>query len=154
MSACRIVFIYKIFMAVIQLCESFIFIKSLHLDTLSRFWANQSLFLLLNDACLEEKQQIPNLESMICPVCLMVFNATFNSTNKTGRHNITEILLKVALNTIKQTGQIIDSKFGICCLQIKGHIYRTEKVVQSNINLSLQFIVPVYKFLMIYFRGT
>ena len=27
----------------------------------------------------------------------------FFSTNKTDRHNITEILLKVALNTIKQT---------------------------------------------------
>ena len=60
-------------------CLNFIFIKSFHLDTLSQFWANQSLFLLLNDACLEEKQQIPNLESMICPVCLMVFNDTFNN---------------------------------------------------------------------------
>jgi hypothetical protein len=27
----------------------------------------------------------------------------FSSTNKTDRHDITEILLKVALNTIKQT---------------------------------------------------
>jgi hypothetical protein len=46
----------------------------------------------------------------------MVFNATFNnisvisvsSTNKTDRHDITEILLKVALNTIKpnQTNQM------------------------------------------------
>jgi hypothetical protein len=37
------------------------------------------LLILIYDACLEEKQQIPNLESMICPVCLMVFNATFNN---------------------------------------------------------------------------
>ena len=51
-------------------------------------------------------------------VCLMVFNATFNnisviwwsspgppvsSTNKTDRNDITEILLKVALNTITPT---------------------------------------------------
>jgi hypothetical protein len=28
-----------------------------------------------------------------------------SSTNKTDRHNITEILLKVALNTIKQTNK-------------------------------------------------
>jgi hypothetical protein len=30
-----------------------------------------------------------------------------SSTNKTDRHDITEILLKVALNTIKQTNQCI-----------------------------------------------
>jgi len=29
----------------------------------------------------------------------------FSSTNKTDRHDITEILLKVALNTIKQTNK-------------------------------------------------
>jgi hypothetical protein len=29
-----------------------------------------------------------------------------SSTNKTDRHNITEILLKVALNTIKQTNKL------------------------------------------------
>jgi hypothetical protein len=35
----------------------------LHLDTLRLFWfrANQSLLLLLNALCLEEKQQIPIL---------------------------------------------------------------------------------------------
>jgi hypothetical protein len=41
-------------------------------------------------------------------VGFMVFNATLpgtpiSSTNKTDRHDITEILLKVALNTIKPT---------------------------------------------------
>jgi len=30
-----------------------------------------------------------------------------SSTNKTDRHDITEILLKVALNTIKQTNNIV-----------------------------------------------
>ena len=34
---------------------------SLHLDTLSRFWANQSLLFLLNAVCLAEKPQIPIL---------------------------------------------------------------------------------------------
>ena len=34
---------------------------SLHSDTLSWFWANQSLLFLLNSACLAEKQQIPIL---------------------------------------------------------------------------------------------
>jgi hypothetical protein len=32
--------------------------------------------------------------------------ASVSSTNKTDRHDITEILLKVALNTINQTNQI------------------------------------------------
>jgi len=32
----------------------------------------------------------------------------FSSTNKTDRHDITEILLKVALNTIKQTNKHIN----------------------------------------------
>ena len=34
---------------------------SLHLDTVSWFWANQSLPFLLNATCLAEKQQIPIL---------------------------------------------------------------------------------------------
>ena len=38
-----------------------------------------------------------------------------SSTNKTDRHNITEILLKVALNTIKQTN-INDSDWNNCVL--------------------------------------
>jgi hypothetical protein len=56
-------------------------------------------------------------------VCLMVFNATLlttdqwlssgplvSSTNKTDHLDITEILLKVALNTIKQTKTIFNNK--------------------------------------------
>ena len=35
-----------------------------------------------------------------------------SSTNKTDRHNITEILLKVVLNTIKQTKQAIIKQYG------------------------------------------
>jgi len=39
--------------------------------------------------------------------CWWVFQGTlFSSTNKTDHHNITEILLKVALNTITQTKSI------------------------------------------------
>ena len=34
-----------------------------------------------------------------------------SSTTKTGRHDITEILLKVALNTIKQTSSIVDISY-------------------------------------------
>jgi hypothetical protein len=34
-------------------------------------------------------------------------NFTISSTNKTDRHNMTEILLKVALNTINQTKPVI-----------------------------------------------
>jgi hypothetical protein len=35
----------------------------------------------------------------------------FSSTNKTDHHDITEILLKVALNTIKQTNNTADNMF-------------------------------------------
>ena len=40
---------------------------------------------------------------------------TFSSTNKTDRHNITEILLKVALNTIKQINKP-SWKYDISCM--------------------------------------
>jgi hypothetical protein len=62
-----------------------------------------------------------------------------SSTNKTGRHNITEILLKVALNTIKQTGQIKDSKFGICCFSSKHASLRSKNkdwLAQNRDNVS------------------
>jgi hypothetical protein len=59
---------------------------SLHSDTLFWFWANQSLLLLLNAACLAEKQQIPcnvivfdftlsGLEPTISPLEANMFNA-------------------------------------------------------------------------------
>jgi hypothetical protein len=38
-----------------------------HSNTLSSFWANQSLLYLLNAACLAEKQQILILKSLILP---------------------------------------------------------------------------------------
>jgi hypothetical protein len=40
---------------------------SLHWVTLFWFWANQSLLLLLNAACLAEKQQISILQSLVRP---------------------------------------------------------------------------------------
>ena len=40
---------------------------SLHLHTLSWFWANQSLLWLLKTMCLVEKQQIPILYSLVWP---------------------------------------------------------------------------------------
>jgi hypothetical protein len=59
---------------------------SLHSDTLFWFWANQSFLLLLNAACLAEKQQIPcnfivfdftlsGLEPTIYPLEANMFNA-------------------------------------------------------------------------------
>jgi hypothetical protein len=41
-----------------------------------------------------------------------------SSTNKTDRHDITEILLKVALNTIKQTNKYFFNDYNIHCYQI------------------------------------
>jgi hypothetical protein len=37
----------------------------------------------------------------------MIFSETVSSTNKIDRHDIAEILLKVALSTIKQTNKQI-----------------------------------------------
>ena len=37
---------------------------------------------------------------------MILSGSSVSSTNKTNRHDIAEILLKVALNTIKQTKQI------------------------------------------------
>jgi hypothetical protein len=49
---------------------------------------------------------------------LGVFSRSYGfSANKTDRHDITEILLKVALNTIKQTNkQTYVCKLGVCCI--------------------------------------
>ena len=38
-------------------------------------------------------------------VVSLIFSPSVSSTNKTDRHDIAEILLKVALNTIKQTNK-------------------------------------------------
>jgi len=45
---------------------------SLHSDTVSWFRANQSLLLLLNAACLAEKQQ-PDQEEKLVPIIFIVF---------------------------------------------------------------------------------
>jgi hypothetical protein len=46
---------------------------------------------------------------MVCTMtdtCLNCIGTPASSTTKTGRHNIAEIFLKVALNTIKQTNNL------------------------------------------------
>ena len=53
--------------------------------------------------------------------------ATVSSTNKTDRHDITEILLKVALNTIKQTKQTNKQTF-----KIKWVILAVLKAMQNR----------------------
>ena len=42
----------------------------------------------------------------------MVFSGTVSSTNKTDHNDITEILLKVALNTIKPNQSFLNKIFG------------------------------------------
>jgi hypothetical protein len=54
---------------------------SLHSDILSWFRANQSLLLLLNAACLAEKQQIPIFYSLVCQ--WLATGPPVSSTNKT-----------------------------------------------------------------------
>jgi type III secretory pathway component EscU len=50
-----------------------------------------------------------------------------SSTNKTDRHNITEILLKVALNTIKQTKQTLVSQSYVLLYICDIHAYLSIK---------------------------
>jgi len=38
---------------------------SIHSETLSWFWTNRSLLVLINDACVAKKQQIPMLQSLL-----------------------------------------------------------------------------------------
>jgi hypothetical protein len=56
-----------------------------------------------------------------------------SSTNKTERHDITEILLKVALNTIKQTNKQTTSAFKILSL------YRTNLIIFYWTNIFQKF---------------
>jgi hypothetical protein len=46
-----------------------------------------------------------------------------SSTNKTDRHEINEILLKVALSTIKQTVSVHDYGFTISMVSCSRHLY-------------------------------
>jgi hypothetical protein len=73
---------------------------------------------LFNAQVLPQKYEVPNTLPPMhipmlqyqkdVPLCLHVqpFAKKKNSTNKTDHHDITEILLKVALNTIKQTNNL------------------------------------------------
>jgi hypothetical protein len=49
-------------------------------------------------------------------------------TNKTDRHDITEILLKVALNTINQTKPTINLRY-FCTLKFKGTEQRSMSII-------------------------
>jgi hypothetical protein len=63
--------------------------------------------------------------------------ALVSSTNKTDRHNITEILLKVALYTIKQTNNLW--KCGIQRIYLFKHILR---ICESNLGME-GFRIPI-----------
>ena len=73
---------------------------SLHSDTLFWFRANQSLFFLLNAACLAEKQEIP---------IFIVFGLTrpgleptiYSTQGKHANHNVTDVVA-VVLTTQKK----------------------------------------------------
>jgi hypothetical protein len=64
---------------------------SLHFDTLSSFGAHRSLFFLLNDVCLAEKQLIPILLSVIWPK--LASNSKFTALSHTDAHDMAEKLL-------------------------------------------------------------
>jgi hypothetical protein len=45
-----------------------------------------------------------------CPWSVVLSGYSASSTTKTGRHDIAEILLKVVLNTINQSNQIMNQR--------------------------------------------
>jgi hypothetical protein len=53
-----------------------------------------------------------------------------SSTNKTDRHNITETLLKVALNTIKPTNQPLKVHKCICNLKLQSQVHAIKVCIQ------------------------
>jgi hypothetical protein len=70
----------------------------------------------------------------------MVLSGTpVSSTNKTDRHDITEILLKVALNTINQT-KANHLLFQYCWarISVKGVVYKTKILLK----VALKTITP------------
>ena len=74
----------------------------------------------------------------------------FSSTNKTDRHNITEILLKVALNTTTVT-------FSLACpcsvpLEECSNLTRDGKPTPS-LQTSMLIIVPLRWLLLVFFYG-
>ena len=74
------------------------------------------------------------------------------STNKTDRHNIAEILLKVALNTIKQT-----NIFTTCALMVELgiHIHSNLSIkdTQGNLNMWSLWAVNMLKFYALFING-
>jgi hypothetical protein len=64
---------------------------------------------------------------------LVVFSGTpVSSTNKTDRHDITEILLKVALNSINQTTMLVRSMNQLFCKTDSNNI--TEILLKVALN--------------------
>ena len=63
-----------------------------------------------------------------------------SSTNKTDRHDITKILLKVSLNTIKQTYKHTNITFMINCVYIDLLINNLVMIFQHLINRSIHSI--------------
>ena len=58
--------------------------------------------------------------------CYFIFTTPLSSTNKTDRHDITEILLKVALNTINQTNRNQDCYFIESGLDVQSNLTRKQ----------------------------
>ena len=63
-----------------------------------------------------------------------------SSTNKTDRHDITEILLKVALNTITLTSHHDDNKFDTIITSNFDYIYPYETALHLHEQVSCGFI--------------
>jgi hypothetical protein len=59
-----------------------------------------------------------------------------SSTTKTGRHDIVEILLKVALNTINQIKSLLSSRLG----QVKRCYMPPTADLSPNADLSLSYV--------------
>jgi hypothetical protein len=110
---------------------------SLHTDTLFWFRAKQALLLLLIDACLAEKQQIPILKSLVWPVR----GSNPQSTALEGEHanHYTTDAVLVSSNFIQQSGTTnVKTKSCISdTFEVTSVVMSTPICIQDDLHLSV-----------------
>ena len=119
------------------------------------YLCNQCLSPLIFLVWISIRARCTTLCDKVCQ--LLPIGSPVSSTNKTDRHEITEILLKVALNTIKQTNKLFSTIFRLMemvrvlyrnpyCGHNELHVWRVQcstlfKTPISCLNYSYMYII-------------
>ena len=72
-----------------------------------------------------------------------------SSTNKTDRHDITEILLKMALNTIKQTNKHSSGSYNVISIPKSSKIFYTKHQITLFVLCYYTFFCNLYQNIII-----